>query len=67
MLHLTDQQLNTPQVLYTFQGDAFKFVGVIFRETLGPLHKQMGICSVQKLFSRIDPNQKLLVLGKDSL
>lgn len=66
MLHLTDQQLNTPQVPYAFQGDAIKFVGVIFRETLCPLHKQMGMCFVQKWFSRIDPNLQLLMLRKDS-
>lgn len=55
-LHPTDQQLNTPQVPYTFQGDTIKIVGIILRETLCPLHKQMGMYFAQKWFSRIDPN-----------
>lgn len=45
-VHPTDQQLNTLQVANIFQADTIKFLGILFKETLCPLHKQMGMCSV---------------------
>lgn len=42
ILHLTDQQLNLSQVPHIFQGDAIKFVGVIFRENIMPTTQANG-------------------------
>lgn len=41
----TDQQLNTQPVANMFQADTINFLGILFRETLCPLHKQIRMCS----------------------